>query len=432
MAGGRAGLAHLCGPRLLSAIDQLSPFEVKTALAREAAALGFDCIGVADPDSIGEAGLRFREFLDAGGHGDMDWLAANPERRMHPRALWPGVRSIVMLGFNYGPDEDPLLALQKRAHGTISAYAQGDDYHDVIKKRLKTLARWLAAATGDEVKVFIDTAAVMEKPLAQAAGLGWQGKHTNLVSRQFGSWLFLGAIFSAFDLPRDEADVDHCGSCNACQEICPTAAFPAPYRLDARRCISYLTIENKGPIPREFRKAMGNRIYGCDDCLAVCPWNKFAQIGREAKLSARAELREPQLAELARLDDTAFRTLFAKSPVKRIGRDRFVRNVLIAIGNSGDAKLAAEAERLLADASPLVRGAAVWALSQLLRGDAFAALASTAMDETDSTVRAEWETSDPHPEERASARVSKDEGHQPGLMVRDGAKAPPHHEGNRS
>ena len=256
----------------------------------------------------------------------------------------------------------------KRTRGAISAYAQGDDYHDVIKKRLKTLARWLVAASGEEVKVFIDTAAVMEKPLAQAAGLGWQGKHTNLVSREFGSWLFLGAIFSASDLPRDDADRDHCGSCNACQEICPTAAFPAPYKLDARRCISYLTIENKGPIPHEFRKSIGNRIYGCDDCLAVCPWNKFAQEGREAKLAARAELRAPSLAELARLDDAAFRALFSKSPVKRIGRDRFIRNVLIAIGNADDASLAAEAERLLDDASPLVRGAAVWALSQLVSG----------------------------------------------------------------
>jgi epoxyqueuosine reductase len=390
VAGGRAGLAHLCGPRLLSTTEKLRPSEIKTALAREAKALGFDCLGVTDPDAIGEAGLRFREFLDAGGHGDMDWLAERPERRMHPRALWPGVRSVIMLGFNYGPDEDPLLVLQKRTRGTISAYAQGDDYHDVIKKRLKTLARWLAATSGDEVKVFIDTAAVMEKPLAQAAGLGWQGKHTNLVSREFGSWLFLGAIFSATDLPRDEPDIDRCGSCNACQEICPTAAFPAPYKLDARRCISYLTIENRGPIPSEFRKAMGNRIYGCDDCLAVCPWNKFAQVGREAKLSARAELREPSLAELARLDDTAFRTLFAKSPVKRIGRDRFVRNVLIAIGNSGDATLAVEAERLLDDASPLVRGAAVWALSQLLPPDAFAVQAKRASAETDDVVRGEW------------------------------------------
>jgi epoxyqueuosine reductase len=301
------------------------------------------------------------------------------------------VRSIVMLGFNYGPDEDPLLALQKRTSGTISAYAQGDDYHDVIKKRLKTLARWLHAATGDEVKVFIDTAAVMEKPLAQAAGLGWQGKHTNLVSREFGSWLFLGAIFSASELPRDEPDIDHCGTCTACQDICPTAAFPAPYKLDARRCISYLTIENKGPIPREFRKLMGNRIYGCDDCLAVCPWNKFAQAGREAKLSARAELREPALAELARLDDAGFRALFAKSPVKRIGRDRFVRNVLIAIGNAGDAALAAEAERLLDDASPLVRGAAVWALAQLKTAEEFSALARNAINnEQNEDVRNEW------------------------------------------
>jgi epoxyqueuosine reductase len=392
VAGGRAGLAHLCGPRLLNATERT---ELKEALAREARTLGFDCIGVSDPDGIGEAGQRFREFLETGAHGDMDWLAANPERRMHPQALWPDVRSIIMLGFNYGPDENPLEILQRRTRGAISAYAQGDDYHDVIKKRLKTLARWLAATTGEEVKVFIDTAAVMEKPLAQAAGLGWQGKHTNLVSREFGSWLFLGAIFTATELPPDEPDVDHCGSCTACQDICPTAAFPAPYKLDARRCISYLTIENKGPIPREFRKAMGNRIYGCDDCLAACPWNKFAQVGRETKLAARAELRGPSLAELARLDDAAFRSLFAKSPVKRIGRDRFVRNVLIAIGNSGDALLAGEAQRLLDDASPLVRGAAVWALQQLLEPDAFAALASRATDEADATVRAEWESIHP-------------------------------------
>ena len=364
---------------------------MKIALAREAAALGFDCIGVTSPDAIGKAGIHFREFLQAGSHGDMDWLAQNPERRMHPRALWPGVRSIVMLGFNYGPDEDPLLALAKRTRGTISAYAQGDDYHDVIKKRLKALARWLHATTGDEVKVFIDTAAVMEKPLAQAAGLGWQGKHTNLVSREFGSWLFLGAIFTASELPRDDADTDHCGSCSACQEICPTAAFPAPYKLDARRCISYLTIENKGPIPHEFRKAIGNRIYGCDDCLAVCPWNKFAQEGREAKLAARAELRAPALAELVRLDDAAFRALFTKSPVKRIGRDRFIRNVLIAIGNADDTSLAPEAERLLDDASPLVRGAAVWALSQLMERERFDMLAAkTIGHEANEDVCAEW------------------------------------------
>src|SRR5580765_885336 len=368
MAGGSAGVAHLRGPRLLNAHSKLklSPADLKTALESEARALGFDCIGVTAPDATADAARHFRAFLDSGPHGDMDWLAANPERRADPRSLWSAVRSIIMLGVNYGPDENPLAILESRTSGAISVYAQGNDYHDLIKKRLKALARWLVATAGGEVKVFVDTAAVMEKPLAQAAGLGWQGKHTNLVSREFGSWLFLGAIFSASDLPRDAADEDHCGTCNACQEICPTAAFPAPYKLDARRCISYLTIENKGPIPLEFRKAIGNRIYGCDDCLAVCPWNKFAQTGREAKLAARAELRAPSLADLVRLDDAAFRALFAKSPVKRIGRDRFLRNVLNAIGNSGDTHLADDAERLLHDESPLVRGAAVWALSQLV------------------------------------------------------------------
>jgi epoxyqueuosine reductase len=364
---------------------------LKESLTREARALGFDCIGVTDPQSIAQAGKHFREFLEAGAHGDMDWLASHPERRADPRVLWANVRSVIMLGVNYGPDENPLEILAKRKLGAISAYAQGDDYHDIIKKRLKALARWLVAASGDEVKVFVDTAAVMEKPLAQAAGLGWQGKHTNLVSREFGSWLFLGAIFTASDLPRDEPDIDHCGSCTACQDICPTAAFPAPYQLDARRCISYLTIENKGPIPQEFRKAIGNRIYGCDDCLAVCPWNKFAQAGREAKLAARAELRAPRLVELARLDDAAFRALFAKSPVKRIGRDRFIRNVLIAIGNSNDAALSLEAERLLDDENAVVRGAAVWALSQLMTRDKFDTLAKqAAASETDAAVRAEW------------------------------------------
>ncbi len=392
MAGGSSGVADLCGPRLLSTTAQIAPAVLKTELARQARQLGFDCTGVTDPGAIAEAGRHFREFLEASAHGDMDWLAANPERRTDPRILWPGVRSVIMLGVNYGPDEDPLAILQQRTRGAISVYAQGDDYHDLIKKRLKVMARWLVATTGSEVKVFVDTAAVMEKPLAQTAGLGWQGKHTNLVSRQFGSWLFLGAIFTAADLPRDEADTDHCGSCRACLDICPTSAFPAPYKLDARRCISYLTIENKGPIPREFRQAIGNRIYGCDDCLAVCPWNKFAQAGHEAKLAPRDDLRAPELADLARLDDAAFRTRFAKSPVKRIGRDRFVRNVLIAIGNSDDRALAVEANHLLGDASPLVRGAAVWALSQLLKPEEFAALAAqTAGAEADETVRAEWQ-----------------------------------------
>ena len=391
MAGGRAGVAHLCGSRLLNQAVKLSPAALKQKLAHEALALGFDCIGVADPAAIADAAKYFRSFLEAGAHGDMDWLAASPERRADPRVLWPDVRSVIMLGVNYGPDENPLTILEQRTRGAISVYAQGDDYHDLIKKQLKALARWLVAASGAEVKVFVDTAAVMEKPLAQAAGLGWQGKHTNLVSREFGSWLFLGAIFTTSDLPRDDAEADHCGSCRACLDICPTAAFPAPYKLDARRCISYLTIENKGPIPQEFRKAIGNRIYGCDDCLAVCPWNKFAQTGREAKLAARDELRAASLTDLARLDDTAFRALFAKSPVKRTGRDRFIRNVLIAIGNSNDSALAVEAERLLDDASPLVRGAAVWALSQLVGLGEFEALAAGAINaEADESVRAEW------------------------------------------
>lgn len=321
----------------------------------------------------------------------MDWLARDPERRTDPRALWSEVRSVVMLGVNYGPEEDPLAVLEARSRGAISVYARGDDYHDVIKKPLKILARWLVAQAPCDVKVFVDTAAVMEKPLAQAAGLGWQGKHTNLVSRGFGSWLFLGAIYTTLELPQDTAETDHCGSCRACLDSCPTAAFPAPYQLDARRCISYLTIENKGPIPREFRKAIGNRIYGCDDCLAACPWNKFAQLGREARLSAREALRAPVLAELAALDDAAFRELFTKSPIKRIGRDRFLRNVMIAIGNSADINLVPAVEARLADDSPLVRGAAAWALAQLDRA-AFARQATTALaDEPDASVRDEWQ-----------------------------------------
>jgi epoxyqueuosine reductase len=321
----------------------------------------------------------------------MHWMAATAARRGDPRALWPEVRSVIMLGLNYDQGGDPLAILQRRDRGAISTYAQADDYHDVIKPRLKTLARWLTAEAGGDVKVFVDTAAVMEKPLAGAAGLGWQGKHTNLVSRQFGSWLFLGAIFTTLDLPPDAPESDHCGSCRACLDACPTAAFPEPYRLDARRCISYLTIEHKGPIPRELRAPMGNRIYGCDDCLAVCPWNKFARAGREMKLAARGELRAPPLAELARLDDAAFRKLFAKSPVKRTGRDRFVRNVLIAIGNSGDAAFAAEALRLLTDPSALVRGAAVWAVSRLLPPERFAELAAArCAQETAPLVVQEW------------------------------------------
>jgi epoxyqueuosine reductase len=347
-------------------------------------------MGIARPDAIPQAKSRLAQFIADGAHGDMAWLA-DSERRGDPRALWPAVRSVIMLGMNYAPGCDPLAVLGTRDRGAISVYAQGDDYHDVIKPRLKSLAHWLIDAAGGEAKVFVDTAALMEKPLAAAAGLGWQGKHTNLVSRERGSWLFLGAILTTLDLPPDAAEEDHCGSCRACLDICPTAAFPAPYRLDARRCISYLTIEHKGPIPRELRPLMGNRIYGCDDCLAVCPWNKFAQAGREARLAARAELGAPRLPDLALLDDAAFRALFRKSPVKRIGRDRFVRNVLIAIGNSDNVSLAPAAERLLADPSAVVRGAAVWALGRLLPCADFAQLAAVHRpDEADASVADEW------------------------------------------
>ena len=340
-------------------------------------------------DTAPELKARLESFLADGAHGDMTWLASNAARRASPTILWPDVRAVVMLGMNYGPGDDPLAILKKRDRAAISVYAQGDDYHDLIKGRLKELARWLTANAGGAVKVFVDTAAVMEKPLAAQGGLGWQGKHTNLVSRRHGSWLFLGSIFTTLDLPADAPEADSCGTCRACLDICPTAAFPAPYRLDARRCISYLTIEHKGPIPRDLRAAMGNRIYGCDDCLAVCPWNKFASQGREAKLAARATLRAPGLGELVRLNDAQFRALFSKTSIKRTGRDRFVRNVLIAIGNSGDPTLVAEAERLLADASPLVRGAAVWALSKLLPRSQFTALASRQID-PDPAVREEW------------------------------------------
>jgi epoxyqueuosine reductase len=367
------------------------PAALKRALSEAARTHGFDVFGVAHPGSIPQAPERLREFLAAGAHGDMDWLETTAERRADPSVFWPDVRSVIMLGVNYGREGDPLAVLQRRDHGAISVYAQSDDYHDVIKPRLKALARWLIANAGGDVKVFVDTAAVMEKPLAEQAGLGWQGKHTNLVSRDFGSWLFLGAIFTTLELPPDTPGTDACGSCHACLDVCPTHAFPAPYRLDARRCISYLTIEHKGPIPREFRAAIGNRIYGCDDCLAVCPWNKFARISRDARLSPHDALRAPKLSELAQLDDAAFRKYFAKIAIKRTGRDRFIRNVLIAIGNSDDATLAQHAKGLLDDASPLVRGAAVWALGRLLSPDELAPLAEVhRRRESDMTVLNEW------------------------------------------
>ena len=353
---------------------------------------GFDICRITHPHSIPEARERLRAFLDNGYHGDMDWMARDPERRAHPAELWSQVRSVIVLGMNYAPAEDPLPDLHARDKGVISVYAQRRDYHDVIKKKLKNIARWMVAQSELDVKVFVDTAPVMEKPLAAAAGLGWQGKHTNLVSRDFGSWLFLGSIFTTAELPVDAPETDHCGGCQACLDICPTKAFPAPYKLDARRCISYLTIEHKGTIPTEFRAAMGNHIYGCDDCLAVCPWNKFAQTAREAKLAVRADLNLPDLETLVQLDDQAFRTYFSGSPVKRTGRDRFVRNVLIAVGNmeSLSDTMRARVEACLDDAAPAVRAMAVWALAchepARVRHLASVRLA----EEADTAVRDEW------------------------------------------
>ncbi|TPN83574.1 tRNA epoxyqueuosine(34) reductase QueG [Mesorhizobium sp. CU2] len=370
--------------------------KLRALIDAEARRAGFEAVAVTRPDAIPLAPARLAEFVADGFHGSMDWIAETLERRSEPSTLWPEVRSIVVLAMNYGPDHDPRLLQGRRERGAISVYAQNRDYHDVMKGRLKEIAGKIVARAGGDVKVFVDTAPVMEKPLAEAAGLGWQGKHTNLVSREHGSWLFLGTIFTTAELGPDKAEIDHCGSCRACLDACPTEAFPAPYRLDARRCISYLTIENKGPIPLEFREKMGNRIYGCDDCLAACPWNKFASAASEAKLAARADLREPKLSQLLALDDAAFRAFFSGSPIKRIGRDRFVRNVLIAAGNSGDASLAPIVRGLLDDASPLVRGAAIWALSRLLSTREFADLAVTAVKaENDATVRDEWLSADP-------------------------------------
>ncbi|HEY8579125.1 MAG TPA: tRNA epoxyqueuosine(34) reductase QueG [Beijerinckiaceae bacterium] len=352
---------------------------------------------MAAPDAIPDAPARLARWLEAGAHGDMDWMAETADRRADPRALWDETRSVVMLAMNYGPERDPLDPPPPADIGRISVYARHRDYHDVVKGRLKLLAQWLVKAareTGGEaadVKVFVDTAPVMEKPLAAAAGIGWQGKHTNLVSREYGSWLFLGALFTSLDLPRDAAETDHCGSCRACLDACPTDAFPAPYRIDARRCVSYLTIEHKGQIPAAMREKIGARIYGCDDCLAACPWNKFAQTAREAKLQARADLEAPRLAELVALDEAGFRALFAGGPVKRVGHARFLRNVLLAIGNSGDPELAPLAAARLTHESPLVRGMAVWACARLMPADAFAALrAAHEPGESDAEARAEW------------------------------------------
>jgi epoxyqueuosine reductase len=369
----------------------ISTSELTAKVRERAFAEGFDVVRITKAVAPAGAGERLRAFLGAGRHGDMGWMAANADRRADPAALWPEARTVIMLGTNYGPDQDPRDDLGIPDRGTISVYARGEDYHDLIKARLKRLGHWLCDNHGGDARVFVDTAPVLEKALAEQAGIGWQGKHTNLVSRDFGSWLFLGSVFTSLELDADDAALGHCGACHACLDICPTRAFAAPYQLDARRCISYLTIEHKGHIPPEFREAIGNRIYGCDDCLAVCPWNKFARISHEAALAARSELVRPHLRDLVRLDDAAFRALFRKSPVKRIGRDRFVRNVLIAIGNSGDAALAQEAIGLLNDASPLVRAMAVWALSRLLVQAEFAAVAAIhATSEADADVRGEW------------------------------------------
>ncbi|MBY5330964.1 tRNA epoxyqueuosine(34) reductase QueG [Rhizobium leguminosarum] len=356
----------------------------------ESAAKGFDLCRITRPDAIPQAKERLGQFIDAGRHGTMEWMAETRDRRGDPRTLWSEVRSVVVFGLNYAPEEDPRSILDKPDKAAISVYARNRDYHDVIKGRLKEIATRFAARAGADVKVFVDTAPVMEKPLAAAAGLGWQGKHTNLVSRVHGSWLFLGTMFTTADLAVDAPEADHCGSCRACLDICPTAAFPAPYQIDARRCISYLTIEHKGPIDTDLRVLIGNRIYGCDDCLAACPWNKFASSASEMKLKAREDLKEPSIAFLLTLDDAAFRAFFSGSPVKRIGRDRFVRNVLIAAGNSGDKALIGPCRLLSEDPSPVVRGMAVWALSRLMEAGEFAAFAAQRADERDDDVLNEW------------------------------------------
>ncbi len=336
-----------------------------TRLRARALEEGFSDMGIAAPDAMPETAGRLKAFLEAGLHGDMGWMEKRAEWRGSPGALWPEARSVIMLAENYGPEGDPLQLLSMPDRGNISVYARNKDYHIPLKKRLKRLGRWLIEQQPCEIKVFVDTAPVMEKPLAQAAGLGWQGKHSNLVSRALGNWFFLGAIFTTLDLPKDTPESDHCGNCHACLDACPTEAFIAPYRLDPRKCISYLTIEQKGPVAPELRGKIGNRIYGCDDCLAACPWNKFAKVAQDAAYWARIELQCPKLEHLVMLDDKDFREVFAGSPIKRIGRDSFVRNVLYAIGNSGDKALAAAARPLASDPDDAVKDAAIWALERL-------------------------------------------------------------------
>ncbi len=365
--------------------------KLEDRIRAKAAELGFAACGLARADAAPRAGERLHQWLADGRHGDMIWMEERKHHRESPAGLWPEVRSIIALGLSYAPKDDPLRLADEGGVGRISVYAQGGDYHDVMKRALKALGRWLAKEAGCDLKVFVDTAPVMEKPLAEAAGLGWQGKHTNLVSRTAGSWLFLGAIYTTLDLAPDTPGSDSCGSCTACQTVCPTDAFPAPYQLDARRCISYLTIEHAGPIPLEFRRGIGNRIYGCDDCLAVCPWNKFA-VAAQANLAfaPRAELVAPGLADLLALDDAGFRQVFAGSPIKRIGRDKMTRNALIAAGNSGAPALLASVAALLDDPAPVVRGAAVWALGRLDPARWQAERSARIAAEADSVVLAEW------------------------------------------
>ncbi|OYW21623.1 MULTISPECIES: epoxyqueuosine reductase [unclassified Sphingomonas] len=370
-------------------MNENKPFSER--LRDKAAELGFAACGIASADAAPAAGARLRKWLADGAHGDMIWMEARADQRATPRGLWPQVNSVIALGMSYAPAVDPLALASAGERGRISVYAQGGDYHDVVKRALKALARWIVETAGGDLKVFVDTAPVMEKPLAEAAGLGWQGKHTNLVSRRDGSWLFLGAIYTTLDLAPDAPGQDRCGSCDSCQRACPTDAFPAPYKLDARRCISYLTIEHAGPIAQEFRAGIGNRIYGCDDCLAVCPWNKFADAARaNLAFAPRAELAAPALADLLALDDAGFRQVFAGSPIKRIGRDRMVRNCLIAAGNSGSAALVPLAIRLLDDEAPVVRGAAIWALGQLDSVAWQIERSRRLASEGDPTVVAEW------------------------------------------
>jgi epoxyqueuosine reductase len=372
---------------------------IREAIRDRALSSGFDAVGFAEARLDAEARAGLREFIARGYHGDMGWLAGTATRRGDPQALWPEARTVVVLGINYAPQHDPLALLDTPDRGVVSVYARGRDYHDTLRRRLKALAHWIEARWPGELKLFVDTAPVMEKPLGERAGLGWQGKHTNLVSRDFGSWLFLGEIYLSLALEPDTQEADHCGSCRRCLDACPTAAFPAAYRLDARRCISYLTIEHKGMIPVELRPLIGNRIFGCDDCLAVCPWNKFARAAREPDFLPREELTAPRLAALAELDDAGFRGLFAGTAIKRTGRDRFVRNVLIAIGNAdpGDPDLVAAAQRRLDDAAPLVRAAAAWAFSRLAPAVQYEAERSRRLScEDDLLVREEWERAAPN------------------------------------